>query len=145
MANSRLCCLCVALIAAGLVLPGCKKKGVASGSGPGAATVSQEQIDEVRDAVTRNMQKVSFASLTKGHVGRTCVVTARTMEDTTKLGPPPPPPGMVRLMGQTTLYRGELDDVSPDGLTIRAAYPTPGNFKKLQIAKEDIQSIHLAE
>ena len=50
---------------------------------------------------------------------------------------------MMRLLGQTTIYRGELDDVTPDSLTIRAAYSTAGHYKKLEIAKEDIQSIHL--
>ena len=144
MVRARLYCLCVLLIAASLMLPGCKKKSAASGSGAGAATVGQDQIDAVRDAMTRDMQEVSFTSLTRTHIGRKCVVTARTIEDTTKLGPPPPL-GMVRLMGQTTIYRGEIDDVSPGGLTVRAAYPTPGNFKKLKIAKEDIQSIHVAK
>jgi hypothetical protein len=51
---------------------------------------------------------------------------------------------MVRLFGQTTIYRGELGDVSPESLTVQAAYPPAGNYKKLKIAKEDIQSIHLA-
>jgi hypothetical protein len=91
------------------------------------------------------MEKVTFDDLQKPHIGKICVVTARTMEDRTQLGPPPPPPGMVHLFGQTTIYRGELGDISPESLTIRAAYPTAGKYKKLKIAKEDIQSIHLAQ
>jgi len=130
---------------AGLVLSGCEKKGGDNGPGSGEATVSQDRIDAVRDAMTRDMQPVPFASLHETHLGRQCVVTARTMTDTTKLGPPPPPPGMVHLMGQTTIYRGELDEISASSLTLRAAYPTPGNFKTLEIAKEDILSIHLAK
>jgi len=134
-------CICLVLVAACLAGSGCKKQGAATGSG---ATVSQAQIDAARDAMTRDMQEIAFDSLKKTHAGRKCVVTARTMEDTAQLGPPPPPLGMVRLLGQTTLYRGEFDDVSPDRLTLRAAYPTAGHYKRLEIAKEDIQSIHLA-
>jgi hypothetical protein len=46
-------------------------------------------------------------------------------------------------MGQTTLYKGELHGVSPDGLEIRAAYPSSGKYKSLDIPKSDIESIHL--
>ena len=142
--SARGCCFWIGLVVVGLMLPGCKKKDTASGSGTEAATVSQAQIDAARDAMTRNMQKVSFGRLTQTHIGRKCVVTARTM-DTAQLGPPPPPPGMVRLLGQTTIYRGDLDDISSVGLVIQAAYPTPGNYKRLEIAKEDIESIHVAQ
>jgi len=136
-------CICVVLAAACLVVSGCKKKGATTD--PGTATISQDQIDAARDGMTHDMQEIDFGSLKKTHAGKKCVVTARTMEDTAQLGPPPPPPGMVRLLGSTTIYRGELDDVSPGSLTIRAAYPTPGHYKRLEIAKEDIQSIHLAK
>ena len=135
-------CICFVLIVACLGVWGCKKKNATAD--PEAATISQSQIDAVRDTVTRDMQRMAFSSLKETHVGKNCVVVARTMEDTAQLGPPPPPLGMVRLLGQTTLYRGELDDVAPESLTIRAAYPTAGRYKKLEIAKEDIQSIHLA-
>jgi hypothetical protein len=135
-------CICLILVAACLVAAGCKKKGTTTS--PGTTAISQDQIDAARDMLTRDMQKMAFTSLKKTHVGKNCVVVARTMEDTAKLGPPPPPLGMVRLLGQTTIYRGELDDVSSGSLTIRAAYPTAGRYKKLEIAKEDIQSIHLA-
>ena len=131
-------CICLILVVACLAATGCKKKDATTDAG--AATVSQTQIDAARDVMTRDMQAIAFGSLKQSHTGKTCVVTART----TQLGPPPPPLGMVRLLGQTTIYRGELDDVSSDSLTIRAAYPTAGRYKKLEIAKEDIQSIHLA-
>ena len=48
-------------------------------------------------------------------------------------------------MGSTTLYTGELTDVSPGAIRIRAAYPTSGNYKYVEIAPGDIQSIHLGE
>ncbi|MBN2128016.1 MAG: hypothetical protein JW741_00900 [Sedimentisphaerales bacterium] len=143
--NAGYRCACVILALACMAVSGCKEKDTTSDSDPGQATVSQAEIDAVRDAVTRNMRKITFGDLRTAPVGTKCVVTARTMEDRAQLGPPPPPPGMVRLLGQTTIYRGELDGVAPDGLTIRAAYPTAGNYKKLKIAKEDIQSIHLPQ
>jgi hypothetical protein len=90
--------------------------------------------------MTRDMQAIAFASLKQNHVGKTCVVTART----TELAPPPPPPGMVRLLGETTIYRAELEVIASDSLTVRAAYPTPDHYKRLEIAKADIQSIHVA-
>jgi hypothetical protein len=135
-------CICLILVAACLVATGCKKKDTTTD--PETTTISQDQIDAVRDTMTRDMQEMAFGSLKKTHAGRKCVVMARNMKDTTQLGPAPPPPGMMRLLGQTTIYRGELDAVSSDSLAIRAAYPTSGNYKKLEIAKEDIQSIHLA-
>lgn len=94
MIGPRLSCLCVVLVMVGLILPGCKKKDDGNGLDPGVAPVSQNRIDATRDAMTGDMQKVSFAALTEAHLGRQCVVTARTMADTAKLGPPPPPPGM---------------------------------------------------
>ena len=134
-------CICLVLAAACLAGLGCKKKGTTTPPGTG---ISPERVDAAREAMTRGMERISFGSLTTGHVGKTCVVTARTMEDRSLLGPPPPPPGMVRLLGETTIYRGQLDAVAAGSLTIRAAYPTPDHYKRLEIAKEDIQSIHLA-
>ncbi len=51
---------------------------------------------------------------------------------------------MVRSVGQVAFCQGELDSVTPESLTVRKAYPTSGSFKKLEIPKADIQSIHLA-
>ena len=135
-------CICFVLVAACLGVSGCKKKDTTTG--PEVGTISQDQIDGARDAMTSGMQAIAFSSLKETHVGKTCVVMARTMEDKAQLGPPPPPFGMVRLLGQTTIYQGELNDIAPGTLAIRAAYPTPGHYKKLEIVKEDIQSIHLA-
>ncbi len=136
-------CICLVLIAACLGVWGCKKKDTTTG--PETTTISQDQIDGVRDAMTRGMKVTAFSSLKKTHVGKTCVVTARTMEDKAQLGPPPPPFGMVRVLGQTTIYQGELNDVSSDSLTIRAAYPSPNHYKNVEIARDDIQSIHLGK
>ena len=141
MVSERYRCIYIILTILCLVVSGCDKK---SGSDQGGATVSQADIDAVRDAMTRDMQKVAFSSLDKTHIGRTCVVTAQTMEDSAQLGPPPPPPGMLRVLGSTTIYNAELDAVDADSLTVRAAYPTSGKYKKIEIAEEDIQSIHLA-
>jgi len=132
-------CICLVLIVACLGVSGCKKKEAA----PEATTISQAQIDSARDAMTRDMQATAFSSLKKAHVGKKCVVTARTMEDKAQLGPPPPPFGMVRMLGSTTIYQGELLDIATGALTIRAAYPSPNHYKELEIPKEDIQSIHL--
>jgi hypothetical protein len=89
------------------------------------------------------MQPVAFAGVKSSHVGKQCLVEARTPEGGVRIAPPPPPLGMVRTVGQVIFYAGELDNVSPDGLTIRKAYPTAGTFKKVEIPQGDIQSIHL--
>jgi len=143
--NAGYRCTCVILAVACLAVSGCKERDTTTASDSGQATFSQADIDAARDMITRGMRKVAFGDLKTTPVGTKCVVTARTMEDRAQLGPPPPPPGMVRLLGQTTIYRGELDDISSDSLTIRAAYPTAGNYKRLKITQQDIQSIHLAQ
>jgi len=122
-----------------LSLLGCGKKesepAVPQAVGPSAA-----EIAKVRDALARGMQPVSLDKLTKTHVGKRCVVAARTVP----IPPPPPPLGMVRIMGPTTLYMGELSDVSPEAIRIGATYPTSGNHKYIDIARVDIQSIHVS-
>jgi len=122
-----------------LVVFGCTKKEsepvqTSQGAGPGPA-----EIAAVRDALTRGMQQISLDKLAKTHVGKRCVVTARSIP----IAPPPPPLGMARIMGSTTLYAGELDEVSADSIKIRAAYPTSGSYKYVEVARADIQSIHL--
>jgi hypothetical protein len=122
-----------------LAICGCRKKEsepAPQAAGPGAA-----QVAAVRDALTRGMHSVSFDKLTKTDVGKRCVVAARS----TPIPPPPPPLGMVRIMGPTTMYAGELNDVLPEAVKIRAPYPTSGNYKYIEIARSDIQSIHLAD
>ncbi len=141
----RECCQArVLLLVALLALSGCGKKGDTGQNDTGPAAVGAEQIAAIRDSLTRGMQPVTFASVKSSDVGKQCLVEARTPEGGVRIAPPPPPLGMVQTVGQVTFYRGELDGVSPDGLTIRRAYPTAGNFKKVEIPKGDIQSIHLA-
>lgn len=134
----------VAMLLVGLLaLSGCgKKDGTNKGAGP--AVVSDEEIAAVRNAMAKGMQPVAFVRLKSSDAGRQCLVEARTPEGGVRIPPPPPPLGMVQTVGQVTFYRGELDSISPDGLTVRKAYPTSGNAKKLEIPKADIQSIHLA-
>jgi len=52
---------------------------------------------------------------------------------------------MVRKLGQTAIYKGEIQEVSPDSLKIRAAYPTSGRYKTIEISRADIQSVYLAK
>jgi len=52
---------------------------------------------------------------------------------------------MVRLLGQTIIYNAELDRISDESVTVRAAYPTSGNYKRIEISRDDIQSVHLAQ
>jgi len=134
-------CFFIFCAAALLASPGCKKKTPAT---DGGATVSAEDIAAVRDNLARGMSRVAIDDLKAAHVGRKCVVTAQTPAGGLQLGSPPPPPGMVRVLGQTIIYSGEFDGVSADSLTVRAAYPTPGNYKRIDISKDDVQSFHLA-
>ncbi len=57
----------------------------------------------------------------------------------------PPPLGMVHKLGQTTIYKGEIQEVLADSLKIRAAYPTSGRYKTVEIPRADIQSLHVAK
>lgn len=141
----RPCPVCVAFLTLLLVWSGCAKKEDGDArKGVGPAPVSAEEIAAVRNALAKGMQPVAFAGLKSSHVGKECLVEVRTPEGGVPIAPPPPPPGMVRMVGQVTFYRGELDSVTPEGLTVRHAYPTSGNFKKLEIPRADIQSIYLA-
>jgi hypothetical protein len=131
------CWITAAAIA--LAVFGCRKKETAATPqvvGPGAA-----EIAAARDALTRGMQPISFNKLDKTHIGRRCVVAARSVP----IPPPPPPLGMARIMGPTTIYMGELNDVLPDAVKIRAPYPSSGNYKYVEIPRADIESIHLGD
>lgn len=127
-----------------LVVSGCGKKGDPGRNDSGPAPISAEQITAIRNSLAQGMKPISFGTVKASDVGKQCLVEARTPEGGVRIAPPPPPLGMVRTVGQVTFYAGELDNVSSDGLTIRKAYPTAGNFKKVEIPKGDIQSIHLA-
>jgi len=128
-----------------LVLCGCRPKEDQTAPPQQAAGPSPTEIVAARDAMTRGMVQVSLDKLDKSQMGKRCVITARTPEGGLHISPPPPPLGMVRMMGRTTLYMGELNEISPDAIKIRAAYPTSGNYKLLEIPRADIQSIHLGE
>lgn len=131
------------LIVALLTLSSCgKKSGESNNSGP--ASVSAEQITAVKNALVQGMTPIGFSSVKSAHVGKMFVVEVQTPDGGLRIAPPPPPPGMIQVVGQVTFYRGELDSVSADGLTVRKAYPTAGNFKKIEIPKGDIRSIYVA-
>ena len=126
----------VSIVLAGV--GGCEKKDT------GGASVSAEDVAAVRDVLARGMRETAVSELTSADVGKKCVVTAAAPSGGYRPAPPPPPRGMVRPMGQTIIYSGEFDGVSADSLTVRAAYPTPGNYKRIDISKDDVQSFHLA-
>ncbi len=127
-----------------LFVSGCGKKGDIGQNDAGPAPISAEQIAAIRNSLAQGMKPIGFGNVKASDTGKQCLVEARTPEGGIRIAPPPPPLGMVRTVGQVTFYAGELDGVSPEGLTIRKAYPTAGHFKKVEIPKGDIQSIHLA-
>ncbi len=138
------CHVTALLLIATVALSGCGKKGGTAPNDSAPVPVSAEQIAAVRDTLIRGMQPVSFTRLTPSHAGKLCVVETETPQEGLQLAPPPPPPGMVHGIGQVTFYRGELDAVTPDSLTIRKPYPTSGNVKKIDIPKACIRSIYLS-
>ncbi|NLZ06150.1 MAG: hypothetical protein GXY19_13350 [Phycisphaerae bacterium] len=140
----RHCLVCVTFLILILIWAGCGKKDAGEEKSAGPAPVSAEQITAVRNALAQGMQQVAFTSVKPSDVGKTCLIEARTPEGGVRIPPPPPPLGMVQTAGQVTFYRGELDSISSESLTVRKAYPTSGSFKKLEIPQADIQSIHLA-
>jgi len=136
--------LYAAAIAALLTTAGCKPKERAGPSGQ-VGEASPSEIAAVTDAITRGMHEVAFDSLAAAHIGRHCVVIARTPDERTRADSSPPPLGMVRRLGGTTIYKGEIQDLSPDSLKIGASYPTSGQQKVIEIPRADIQSIYLAK
>jgi hypothetical protein len=120
---------------------GCKEK--TPGTGEGAA-VSVEDIASVRDTLAKGMKRMTLDDLKTAHIGKKCVVTAYAPTDGYRPTPPPPPPGMVRVLGETLIYHAEFDRVSEDSITVRAAYPTAGTFKRIEVPRDDVQSFHLA-
>jgi len=134
----------VAIVALVTVV-GCKPRSdeghqTKSTPGPGPA-----EIASVRDGMTRGMQEVAFDSLTPAQIGKQCVVIARQAGDQTGNDSAPPPLGMVLRLGQTTIYKGEIQELSSDHLTIRAPYPTSGRYKTIELPRSEIESIHLAK
>lgn len=129
----------IAIAAVLLAMSGCKPKESETAQPRQAGGPGPAEIIAARDALTGGMQPISFDKLARTHVGKRCVVTARSVP----LAPPAPPLGMVRMMGSTTIYSGEVHEISPGSLRIRAAYPTSGNLKIIEIPREDIQAVHL--
>jgi hypothetical protein len=136
--------LCVAVVIF-LTAPGCRPKEEKAGPSRQSGAMSPPEIAAVIDALTRGMREVPFDSLAAGRSGQPGVVIARTAGQRPSADGAPPPRGMVRIMGQTTIYRGEIQAASSGTLTIRAAYPTSGRYKVIEIPQADIQSIYLAQ
>ena len=137
--NRRAWCIGLIVTVVPLALIGCKK----TGRNAQAAPVSAERVASTRDALTREMRKVTVDKLGPSHRATKCVVVAYAPAGGYQPDPSPPPPGMVHLLGETIIYNGEFDSISADALTVRAAYPTPGNYKRMEIPRDDIQSVHL--
>ena len=140
----RWCSVWVVVSLLPAVLVGCKKKNVETAVNTQGPTITAEDITATRDALARGMREIAVDKLSATQTGRKCVVVAHMPASGYRSSPPPPPPGMVRLMGQTIIYSGEFDGVSADSLTVRAAYPTSGNYKRIDIPTDTIQSCHLA-
>jgi hypothetical protein len=128
------------LIAASLLaFVGCKRKADETGASP--STIVHPDTAATIQALTRGMQPIAVASISKfQHVGRRCVVVARTPE---RRDPPPPPLGMVRLLGPTIVYIAQIHDVSVDSLDVKASYPNSAGVKIIAVPKADIQSVYL--
>lgn len=121
--------------------PGCRKQQPTVGSSS-AQEVDDSEIIAMHKAMTESLTAIAFDKLTPALVGQRLVIKARTPG---RADPPPPPRGMVLRMGPTSIYSAELHEVLPDGLKIRAAFPTSGNLKIIEIPQADIQTIHMSK
>jgi hypothetical protein len=128
-----------------LLAASCKPRDDGARSSAQAPGPSSAEIAAVRDTLTRGMEPIAFANLTAAHVGKPCVVTARAADESAGGNTAPPPLGMVHRLGPTTIYKGEIQEVSADRLKIRAAYPTSGRYKTVEIRRTDVQSLHVAK
>lgn len=137
-----LLCLAAALVL--VIVAGCKPRHGTSRPSQSAPGPDPAQIAAAKEALTRGMQEIAFGNLTTAHIGRQCVVIARRAEDPAGSNAAPPPLGMVLRLGQTTLYKGELQELSSDRLTVRAPYPTSGRYKTVEVLRSDIESVYLA-
>jgi hypothetical protein len=122
-------------------LPGCKRQEPTAESSSSAQTVDDSELIAMHKAMTENLKAIAFDKLTPALVGQRLVIKARTPD---RADPPPPPRGMVLRMGPTSIYSAELHEVLADSLKIRAAYPTSGNLKIIEIPQADIQTIHMS-
>ncbi len=130
------------IVALGILgMLGCRPKENASAALPGAAPPESAAVVA---AMNRGMTSIPLRSLSRSHIGKTCVVAAHSPEGGTRIAPPPPPMGMVYIAGPTTVYKGQLHAISADTVEIQAPYPSSGNMKTIPIPRAQIQSIHLA-
>ena len=138
----RILCLTAAITL--VMMASCKPRSAenrASGPAPGP---SPAEVRAARDAMTRGMQEIAFDGLAAVHVGKQCVVAVRAGSGEAGSAHAPPPLGMVLKLGRTTIYKGEIQELSGDRLKIRAPYPTSGRYKTIEVPRSDIESIHLA-
>jgi hypothetical protein len=141
--NSRGLCLTIPLILATLV--SCKPRSDASPPSGQSSEPNAAQVAAVRDTLAKGMQHATFDSLAAADVGKQCVVVTRACAAGTGADQAPPPFGMVHRLGPTIIYKGEIEQVLPGSLKIRAAYPTSGRYKTIEIPRSDIQSLHVAK
>jgi len=137
--------LCLTIAITLVTMGGCKPRSDASHQSGQTSEPAPAELAPIRDALTRGMQQTTFESLAAADVGKQCVVTARAPAEGAGADQAPPPLGMVRKLGQIVIYKGEIQEVLPDDLKIRAAYPTSGRYKTIEIPRSDIQSLHVAK
>jgi hypothetical protein len=122
--------------------PGCKRHEPEAGSSSSGQALDDSAIVAMYKGITQGLTPVAFDGLTAAHIGQRLVIKARTPD---RADPPPPPRGMVKRMGDVSIYTAELHEILPDSLKIRAAYPTSGNLKIIEIPRADIQAMHLGK
>jgi hypothetical protein len=98
------------------------------------------EVEAYQTMVASGMKDISFSQIKQGHVGKQCVITASTPK---KRSPTPPPRGTMRTLGDVSVYKAELESITPDGLKIRAPYAS-GNYWSVDIAEAQIISIAVA-
>ena len=135
--------LTVALIL--VTLGGCKPRSDTGRPSGQPSEPNTAQVAAVRDTLTKGMQQTNFDSLAAADVGKQCVAVTRAGSAETGSDRAPPPLGMVYRLGQTIIYKGEIEQVLPGSLKIRAPYPTSGRYKTIEIPRSDIQSLHMAK
>jgi hypothetical protein len=141
--DSRSLCLVVALILT--TLAGCKPRSDSSRQPGQTAKSDTADVAAVRNALAKGMQQTAFESLVAADIGKQCVVSIPAAAEGTGADQAPPPLGMVHRLGQTVIYKGEIQEILPDHLKIRAPYPTSGRYKTFEIPRSDIQSLHVAK
>ncbi len=140
--DNRSLCLIVVIVL--VTLAACKPRGDTGRPTGQTSEPNAAQVAAVRDTLTQGMQQTIFDGLAATDAGKQCVVVTRAGSAGTGADQAPPPLGMVYRLGQTIIYKGEIEQVLSDSLRIRAAYPTSGRYKTIEIPRSDIQSLHVA-